>query len=382
MTIVIGKASVPDLQDEIEKCLKKKVIIIDTNQYERGGFESTVDEKGNSKKEFQGKTPFTTRHALEREKATIELMNKGKGACNAIITKKRADELLIDLNDKLDEKSKLNEGQLEAAKAILTSKDRIHGIQGYAGTGKTYMLSKVTEILHKVNEEKLQKDPKHIPYQLQGLAPSGAAVKELQKVGIKSQTIQSLTAKYAGYAEGRGTLKGIKEEREKFVNKIFVTDEASMVDAAQMQDFMVISSKLNIRSALMGDIRQLPAVGAGRPAYEMQRQGMSLVKMTEIRRQENKVGKAIAYSAYARDFHGIFEKVGSNLVDCSVLKERTVKPGKEVVVNNSDTALAAAKLYFTFDKQKREGTLMVAQSNNTKDLVNEFVREILINKNE
>ena len=119
-------------------------------------------------------------------------------------------------------------------------------------------------------------NPDHIPYELLGLAPSGAAVIELQKVGVKSQTLQGLLCQYAGYAEGRGTLQGIEDEKVKFVNKIFVTDEASMIDAQQMQDFLVIVDKLDIRSTLMGDIRQLSSVGAGRPLYELQRHGMSL----------------------------------------------------------------------------------------------------------
>lgn len=382
MPIVGGRANLNIMQNEIERFLKRKVLIIDQKNYTRGEFGSVVDENsGKSKTEFQSSTSFTTRHAMEREKSTIELMNKGQGSYKAVLTKKRADELLGSLNDKLTETTKLNEGQLEAAKAILTSKDIVHGIQGYAGTGKTYMLSKVQEILDQVNKEKLAKNPSHIPYQLQGLAPSGAAVKELQKVGIKSQTLQSITAQYAGYAEGRGTKQGAKDESQKFINKIFVIDESSMIDAKDMQDFMVISSKLGIKSTLIGDIRQLPSVGAGRPVYEMQRQGMPVVKMTEIRRQQNQIGKAIAYSAYARDFRGIFEKVGNNLVDCSILKGVEQKDlGKGAVVTDIDIALSAAKLYFSFDQEKREETLIVAQSNDTKNLVNEFVREVLIEK--
>lgn len=384
MPIVGGKANLNVLQNEIDRFLRKKVVIIDKRNYSRGDFEIKINEKtGKSKKEFVGSTQFTTRHAMEREKSIIELMNNGKCGRKAVLTKKRADELLKSLNDKLEESSKLNQGQLEAAKAILTSKDMVQGIQGYAGTGKTYMLSKVQEILNQVNKEITDKNPNHIPYQLHGLAPSGAAVKELQKVGIKSQTLQSITAQYGGYAAGRGTKKGIKDEKELFENKIFVIDEASMIDAKDMQDFMVISSKFDFKNTLIGDIRQLPSVGAGKPVYEMQRQGMPVVRMTEIRRQKDKIGKAIAYSAYARDFSGIFEKVGTNLVDCSILKGISQKDldGK-IIVNNSDIALSAAKLYFSFDNNKRDETLMVAQSNETKDLVNSFIRKVLIDKHD
>ena len=379
----MGEANIDHINKQIER-FNKKGLLIDG--------QLSQDNKAPEK-------AYTTRYALEREKATIELMKRGQKALKPIISKKKADNLLKELNEKLPEKGKLNEGQLQAAKAILTSKDRIHGIQGYAGTGKTYMLQKVQEILDIVNTEELKKNPDHIPYELRGLAPSGPAVKELQKKGIKSGTLQGFIKPLKGYAEGRGSLTGIEEEKKKYVNKIFVTDEISMVEAEMMQDFLVIAAKFDLRTPLMGDIRQLPSVGAGSPAFELQRHGMSLVKMTSIRRQQNQIGKAIAYSAYARDFSGIFEKVGTNLLDCQYLKEREnerldaiekelgiyqEKDEKEEElrnrVYNSDTALAATKLYFSFDAEKRDKTLIVCQSNATKDLVNEFIRDVLKSK--
>ena len=38
---------------------------------------------------------------------------------------------------------RLNEGQKEAVKMVLSSKDRVLGVQGYAGTGKTTMLNRL-----------------------------------------------------------------------------------------------------------------------------------------------------------------------------------------------------------------------------------------------
>lgn len=78
---------------------------------------------------------------------------------------------------------KLNTSQIKAADHILTSKDRAIGIQGYAGTGKTFMVKAVK----KIAEQK--------GYQLFGLAPSGSATKELQdSAKLESQTIHSFIA--------------------------------------------------------------------------------------------------------------------------------------------------------------------------------------------
>ena len=44
---------------------------------------------------------------------------------------------------------RLTEGQREAVKLILSSKDRTVGVQGYAGTGKTTMLDRTRALAEK-----------------------------------------------------------------------------------------------------------------------------------------------------------------------------------------------------------------------------------------
>ena len=69
--------------------------------------------------------------------------------------------------------------QHAAAKMILTTKDRFVAVQGFAGTGKTYMLQEVKEQAEKHGVE------------LVGMAPSGAAANLLQQeTSIKTKTLQ------------------------------------------------------------------------------------------------------------------------------------------------------------------------------------------------
>ena len=73
---------------------------------------------------------------------------------------------------------------------ILSSKDRVVGVQGYAGTGKTTMLNRARALSEKKG------------YRMLGLAPSASAVKTLSaEAGIESETLQGFLDRNAGVAE-------------------------------------------------------------------------------------------------------------------------------------------------------------------------------------
>ena len=75
---------------------------------------------------------WTTDAALARESETIALMRAGQGTEKTIMRGWIAETKL--------RKGQLNEGQKGAVKAILSAKDLVIGVKGYAGTGKTTML--------------------------------------------------------------------------------------------------------------------------------------------------------------------------------------------------------------------------------------------------
>ena len=78
---------------------------------------------------------WTTDAALARESETIALMRAGQGAEKTVMRRWMAETKL--------HRGCINEGQKEAVKTILASKDRVLGIQGYAGTGRTTMLKRL-----------------------------------------------------------------------------------------------------------------------------------------------------------------------------------------------------------------------------------------------
>lgn len=127
---------------------------------------------------------YTTLAILAEEKEMIRLMQQGKGCVHAI-SEARASGFMsfiakkpeLDLKKSLSN-TELKPGQQAAVNSILSTHDRIVGIQGYAGTGKTRMLSTVRELAEKQG------------YKLVGISPKASAAKELEQgAHIKSQTL-------------------------------------------------------------------------------------------------------------------------------------------------------------------------------------------------
>ena len=92
-----------------------------------------------------------TDKTLADEKETIALMEGGQGR-GAVPMRGRA-------VDKALRNGPLTAGQKEAVKLILSEKDRVIGVQGYAGSGKTTMLNRARALLEKKG------------YEVAGLAP-------------------------------------------------------------------------------------------------------------------------------------------------------------------------------------------------------------------
>ena len=199
---------------------------------------------------------WTTDAAIARESETIALMRGGQGAERAVMRRWIAETKL--------HRGRLTEGQKEAAKAILATKDRVIGIQGYAGTGKTTMLDRVRSLAESRD------------YRVMGFAPSASAARTLgQESGIESQTLQRFLARHAGIAEGRGSAKGLRNLRSSFRKTLLVVDESSLTSTAQMRDLLRIATTLRVpRVVLVGDEKQLDGVEAGKPFAQLKQAGM------------------------------------------------------------------------------------------------------------
>lgn len=262
---------------------------------------------------------ITTDRALALEANIVSALNAGRNSIDPIYLPEKANEAL-DAIAQREGGIVLNEGQRDAAHKLLTSKDKIVGIQGSAGVGKTTMFSVVRELAEAKGKE------------VMGLAPTHAAVRELKDgAGIRSQTIESFlqTAEKAlGHGiDGRDSA-GLKNLRAAHTGKSLLVDEASMMSNAGADRLFRVATALQIeRIILIGDERQLGSPEAGAPFRLLLEEKMDHARMTEIRRQKDPEIKA-AVTAMAK---------GTPVPGLRALGSRIVEVGKDA----TDTRLAA-----------------------------------------
>ena len=198
---------------------------------------------------------FTTARVIEAERDVIHRMQEGKGRIEPLMTQ---DQLAA----ASEQHRFLNRAQRAAVEEVLGSADRIHGIQGYAGTGKTTVLSTLRETIEAHG------------YEVHGLAPTSRAARQLNDAGIPTGTLQGFLA--ASSADAANS----KDRHYYFV------DESSLASTQQMREFL---SRLNSadRALLIGDTRQHQSVEAGRPFEQLQQAGMRTATLDEIVRQKD-----------------------------------------------------------------------------------------------
>jgi ATP-dependent exoDNAse (exonuclease V) alpha subunit len=157
----------------------------------------------------------------------------------------------------------LNDAQRQVIEEVLNSTDRVHGLQGRAGTGKTSVLVSIREGAEKSG------------YTIEGFAPTSRAAAQLREAGIDATTLQSFLAR----GENR---PGVEPE----LRHLYMLDESSLASTRQMRAFLE-KLKPQDRVLVIGDTSQHQAVGGGRPFEQMQQAGMRTSQLDQIMRQKN-----------------------------------------------------------------------------------------------
>ncbi len=290
------------------------------------------------------KDMLTTDKAVAEERENIALLKSGCGRGVPAMRPRAVDKSLRN--------GPLTTGQRDAVRLILAEKDRVVGVQGYAGTGKTAMLRRARALFEKRG------------YEVRGLAPSASAARTLEsEAGIASETLQRFLARNAGVAQGRLTRKARKQMRADYGKTALVVDEGSLASTREMRELLRIAETLSLpRVVLVGDAKQLGAVDAGKPFAQLQSAGMKTAVMKEIMRQRDPDLKAAVEATLAGDVRRAFEKLGSNVAE--------VKP--------DNLAGAAAARWIALSPEARERAGLMAPSHAIREKINAIVRERLI----
>jgi conjugative relaxase-like TrwC/TraI family protein len=200
---------------------------------------------------------FTTRETIVAELATVGHMQRGQNTVEPILPKEAATAHAAT-------REFLNPAQCRAIEEVLTSQDRVHGLQGLAGTGKTTTL------------EAIREGAERNGYTVEGFAPTSRAAAQLRDAGLSAGTLQGFLAR-----GGQDQFRGDPNSRH-----LYMVDESSLASTRQMQAFMEKIGPQD-RVLLIGDTRQHQSVDAGKPFEQMQHAGMQTSQLDKIVRQKD-----------------------------------------------------------------------------------------------
>jgi ATP-dependent exoDNAse (exonuclease V) alpha subunit len=218
---------------------------------------------------------------------------------------------------------------------VLNSPDRIQGIQGFAGAGKTTTLSVIRQAIEAQG------------YSVEGFAPTSRAAKQLRESGVEANTLQSFLARPAQTNDG-ATQK-----------HFYFVDESSLASTRQVRDFLARLGSQD-RVLLIGDTRQHQGVEAGRPFEQLQQAGMRTAKLDEIVRQKDPALKStVELLARGRSAAALIELRQQGRV--------------QEIPNREERIRTVARMYAA----SPENTLIVSPDNASRRELNLAVREEL-----
>jgi molybdopterin-guanine dinucleotide biosynthesis protein len=197
---------------------------------------------------------FTTAKTIAAEHEIVSRVREGRSQVEPVLSRSQAISVA-------DQHQHLNRTQRNVVEDVLSSPDRIQGIQGFAGSGKTTTLSVI------------RRGAESQGYQVEGFAPTSRAARQLGEAGVQAGTLQGFLS--------RSTVPASPEQRH-----FFLVDESSLASTNQMLEFLSRLAPQD-RVLLIGDTRQHQGVEAGRPFEQLQEAGMRTAKLDEIVRQKD-----------------------------------------------------------------------------------------------
>jgi hypothetical protein len=295
-----------------------------------------------------GAGKLTTRDALYREQEILARARASRGETGALMS--AADAQFYIKAREATQGFSFSAGQREALALSLTSSDRVTGVVGAAGAGKTTSMAGFVEAA------------KERGYEVIGIAPSAAASHELKTAGADdTRTLASLLASKPSAGRppsGKGP-------------RIYILDEAGMVSGKDMDALLKRVDAEGARLLMVGDPRQLSAVEAGSPFQHMlETHAIQYATIDEIQRQRDPALREIA-QAFAKG-----ETAQATALARSYVREvemgrsahNVQKEGAKSTTQEKRAAIAHATAadYLNRDADTRDKTLVVSGTNDLR----------------
>jgi len=348
----VGLARLSDIQAEITHQTQRGFLIVESPRYRpagdndpandpgktRGVWIAELERLGLDRKDARARVDaaiqagqlapaeprFTTQTALEREKRILQIERDGRGQVVPVMALGAAQGRLATAS--------LDTGQRAAAELMATTANRVVGIQGLAGTGKSHMLQSAKAMIESQG------------YAVRALAPYGSQVKALRDLNVAANTL-------ASFLKAKDKSIGPKT--------VLVVDEAGVVPTRLMEETLKIAEKANARVVLLGDTAQTKAIEAGRPFDQLQTGGMATARMANIRRQQNRELRHAVELAARGDTTGSLGRIKS----------------VTEIADHGERRAAVAAAFVSLAPDERDRTLIVSGTNEARREINARIRE-------
>lgn len=294
--------------------------------------------------EFAG---FTTPQAIATERTMLQLEMAGRGMVEPLASPMAAAR-------SVERSARQSAGsaytwtadQKRATADLLTSRDRIAAVQGYAGTAKT------TTVLATYARE-----AERAGLSVTALAPTASAATVLgDALGLRGDTV----ARHLLTPEGRMSGQGA----------VWIVDEASMLSAHDMTKLMTSADKAGARLVLVGDVKQLGSVGAGAAFAQLQAVGMPTTRLAEVVRQTNadtREAVMASIEGHAAKALAALDRGGGKVLEAATTHDRFE---------------AMARHYLSLSPTERAKTLVVEPSREGRDTLTGMIRDQLAARGE
>ena len=268
-------------------------------------------------------------------------------------------------------------GQLEVIRQVSSfisneRNDQVFLLKGYAGTGKTSLISSLVNVLHNIRMRSVL------------LAPTGRAAKVITSYsGKRAQTIHRKL--YIQNISADGRIRFLLSEN-KHKNTLFIVDEASMIPDVSASDGSLFGSRRllndlieyvytseNCKLLLIGDTAQLPPVGielspALHPEYLKNNFNLEILtfELREVVRQARESG-ILANATTMR------EKISSDKIDLPLFNNTTFDD-----VLRLDGRELQEFLQDVYASERIEEIVVVCRSNKRANIYNREIRNRIL----
>ncbi|WP_336950705.1 MobF family relaxase [Sphingobium aromaticivastans] len=324
--IGLGKIGYAQIRTAIEAATKQGALI-DRSFHDRRGAE------------FAG---FTTRQNVETESKMLRIEAEGRGVFAPIASELAAAKAIATASAQAERTGfGSNADQRAATEQLLTSRNRITALQGYAGTAKTTTV--LATFAHEAEARGMA---------VTALAPTASAAMVLgEALSTRGDTV------------ARHLLS--PERPQPGQPAVWIVDEASLLSARDTARLFDLADKHDARVILVGDVKQLGSVEAGAAFAQLQGAGVETATLAEIVRQANDATKEAVLASIEGDAKralAALDKGGGQIVENADRAERFA---------------AIAERYAGLDKAGRARTLVIEPSREGRDTLTADIRAAL-----